>query len=134
MPVAPFTATPPLTFRGLPDSLASSHLEGSECCFIHADNPLSRSKPIFLNPLVKVGYNGSAYDAVHSPGSILSPLDIFTSLWANRLRRVATPWWKEWEVQRRILRWMRERGELERGGFCVVDEMQVVRGNGWGHV
>jgi hypothetical protein len=134
MPIAPFTSTPPLTFRGLPDSHASTPHEASECCLIHADNPLSHSKPILLNPLVRVGYNGSAYDAMHSPESILSPLEIFSSMWENRLRRLATPWWKEWDVQRRILKWMGEVGEVERGGFCVVDEMQVVLDNGWRHV
>jgi hypothetical protein len=67
MPISPFISTPPLRFRGLPDSLAASHLEASECCLIHADNPLSTSKPILLNSLVKVGYNGSAYDASPSP-------------------------------------------------------------------
>lgn len=44
-----------LTFRGIPDDLASLHLEGSECCLIHADNPLSHSKGVFLNPNVRVG-------------------------------------------------------------------------------
>src|SRR5438270_8111059 len=34
----PFYRDPPLSFRGIPDSLAIHHLEGSECCLIHADN------------------------------------------------------------------------------------------------
>ncbi|KAJ4289447.1 hypothetical protein N0V88_006927 [Collariella sp. IMI 366227] len=33
----------PLLFRGVPDSLAAKHVEGSECCLVHADNLLSGS-------------------------------------------------------------------------------------------
>ncbi len=33
----------PLLFRGIEDSLAELHLEASECCLIHADNPLSNA-------------------------------------------------------------------------------------------
>ncbi|BAE60536.1 unnamed protein product [Aspergillus oryzae RIB40] len=50
MDAAPFYQHPPLKFRGISDSLAKSHLEGSECCLIHADNPLSREKGVWLNP------------------------------------------------------------------------------------
>lgn len=135
MPIDPFISNPPLRFRGLTDSLASSHLEASECCLIHADNPLSASKPILLNPLVKVGYNGSAYDAVHSAESIMSPFRIFRAVWENRFRRWFTvTWWKDWDVQQRIMMWTKETGEKEKGEFCVVDEMQVIYEKGWRHV
>ncbi|KAB5580844.1 polysaccharide export protein [Coniochaeta sp. 2T2.1] len=52
----PFYANPPLQFRGIDDSLADLHLEGSECCLIHADNVLSRDpdKGVWLNPNVRV--------------------------------------------------------------------------------
>ena len=32
---SPFNAASPLRFRGIADSLATHHLEGSECCLIH---------------------------------------------------------------------------------------------------
>jgi hypothetical protein len=136
MPVGPFISETPLRFRGLPDSLAASHLEASECCLIHADNPLSASKGIFLNPNVKVGYNGSAYDAVHSPKSVLSPFQIYRAVWENRLRRwlFTTTWWTEFVVQKTIMKWTQETGGNEAGGFCTIDEMQVIYERGWKHV
>jgi hypothetical protein len=135
MPIAPFVSKAPLRFRGLTDSLAASHLEASECCLIHADNPLSASKGIFVNPNVKVGYNGSAYDAVNSPESALSPLQIYRATWQNRLQRWFTSgWWKEQEVQKRISAWTKATGNTEIGGFCSINEMQVIMEKGWKHV
>jgi hypothetical protein len=138
MPANSFTGIRGLQFRGIPDSLAASHLEASECCLIHADNPGSRSKGVFLNPAVRVGYNRAAYDAVHAPGggSWLSLKEVYVGLWWNRLARwVTTPWFEEWEVRGRIKRWERgEEGRRERGDFCVVDEMQIVVHNGWKHL
>lgn len=55
----------PLKFRGIPDSLAKAHLEGSECCLIHADNPLSAEKGVWVNPSVRVAYNSTTYAAVN---------------------------------------------------------------------
>ena len=56
-----------LPFRGIPDSLASHHLEGSECCLIHTDhftlNP--NHKGVYINPSVRVGYSTEAYNLVH---------------------------------------------------------------------
>lgn len=61
---------PPLKFRGLPDSLAKSHLEASECCLIHSDNPLRSTKGIFLNPNVRVSYNATTYSKVNGGGEV----------------------------------------------------------------
>ncbi|KAK4240508.1 glycosyltransferase [Achaetomium macrosporum] len=140
MPSSAFTGINGLRFRGIPDSLAASHLEGSECCLIHADNPASRTRGVFVNPTVRVGYKRKAYDAVHgaerSGGSWLSLGEIYFGLWRNRLARwFTTPWFKERRVRGRIERWKKEDGgREERGGFCVVDETQVVVHNGWKHV
>jgi hypothetical protein len=131
MPTDPFVSQNPLRFRGLPDSLAASHLEASECCLIHADNPLSISKPILLNPNVKVGYNGSAYDAVHSKESIMSPFQIYRAMWENRLRRWSSiSWLRDVKTRRSIMAWTKETGERERGGFCAINEMQVIMERG----
>ncbi|KAL9009951.1 MAG: hypothetical protein Q9173_005067 [Seirophora scorigena] len=62
---APFYHTPPLRFRGIPDSLARYHIEGSECCLVHADNPLTSIRGVWLNPNVRVGYSAEAYEEVH---------------------------------------------------------------------
>ena len=66
MDAAPFYAVPPLRFRGVPDSLAKAHVEGSECCLIHEDNAAVRAaKGVWLNPNVRVAYNATSYSAVN---------------------------------------------------------------------
>ncbi|KAF1913680.1 cryptococcal mannosyltransferase 1-domain-containing protein [Ampelomyces quisqualis] len=135
MPVDPFLSENPLRFRGLPDSLAASHLEASECCLIHADNPLSTSRPILLNPNVKVGYNRSAYDAVHSKDAIMSPFQIYRAMWENRMRRwLSMSWLRDANIQKSITAWTKVTGESERGGFCAINEMQIIMERGWKHV
>lgn len=93
MLAGPFLTDPPLRFRGIPDSLAQFHLEGSECYLIHADNPLSTHKGIYINPLVRVGYSDPAYAAVHPTSNWLSPVRILWGLWMNRLRRWTSSTW-----------------------------------------
>lgn len=136
MPAEPFYADPPLQFRGVPDSLAKSHVEGSECCLIHADNPLSKEKGVFLNPRVRVGYNGPAYAAVHPAQEWLSSWRILWSLWESRVRRVlTTPMFKEWTIHRRVSAWEgQDERNQEPGEFCLINEMQVLIANGWAHV
>jgi hypothetical protein len=137
MPAEPFVSTPPLRFRGISDSLAASHLEASECCLIHVDNPrIAEGKRAYVNPQVRVGYNGEAYDKIHSQGSMLSSWQIFRALWENRLRRwVTTPRLKEWRVWRSVDKWRKESEEhKEVGEHCIVNEMQVIIDNGWAHV
>lgn len=49
----------------IPDSLAQyHHLEASECCTIHYDNPLTSSLGVWINPAVRVAYSAMAYNAV----------------------------------------------------------------------
>lgn len=136
MPATPFTASPPLRFRGIPDSLAESHLEGSECCLLHADNPLSSQKGIYLNPLVRVGYSGPAYVAVNPILQWLTPRTILQGLWANRLRRwTDLTWIKEKIVQSRISHWVAlSEQNREPGPFCIINEMQILHPRGWNHV
>jgi hypothetical protein len=139
MPISPFlptsNTTPPLRFRAIPDSLATTHIEASECCLIHADNPLSIRKGVFLNPNVKVGYNGSSYDAVHSPDAILSPLQICRAVWKNRLLRWSTTtMFKKRVVRGRVGKWVMETKSWEKGGFCFINEMQILYERGWKHM
>ncbi|KAH8688674.1 cryptococcal mannosyltransferase 1-domain-containing protein [Phaeosphaeriaceae sp. PMI808] len=135
MPAEPFVSKPSLRLRGISDSLATSHLEGSECCLIHIDNPLRVEKRTYVNPQVRVGYSAEAYDAVHSQ-FLLSSWQILQALWENRIRRwVTSPWLKEWRVRRRVDKWrsMGENNE-EAGEICLINEMQVLVENGWTHV
>ncbi|KAF2421468.1 polysaccharide export protein [Tothia fuscella] len=136
MPAAVFGPPTNLHFRGVSDSLAKYHVEGSECCLIHADNPLSASLGVYINPRVRVGYNGPAYDSTHPKGSWVSLWQILIGLWQNRFRRwFTTPSLKELFKKRAVRRWsLEERGNHENGGFCLINEMQVLVENGWAHV
>ncbi|PLB53630.1 hypothetical protein P170DRAFT_371759 [Aspergillus steynii IBT 23096] len=135
MRASPFVAREnPLRFRGIHDSLAREHLEGSECCLIHADNPLSSLSGVYLNPRVRVGYHGAAYDAVHPGEQWLTSWKIWAGLWSNRLRRWGSVNRSRRETQKRVVSWEREHGQEERGAFCLIDEMQVLRPWGWAHV
>ncbi|KAF9888427.1 hypothetical protein FE257_008705 [Aspergillus nanangensis] len=136
MPAKPFMSNPPLEFRGVPDSLSAFHVEGSECCLIHADNPLSKERGVFVNPNVRVGYNGPAYAAVHPAQHWLSSWRIMWSIWESRVRRLFTsPILKEWLIHRRVGAWegLNEQN-VEPGEFCLINEMQVLITNGWAHV
>lgn len=136
MPVAPFLSKVPLRFRAIPDSLAQFHLEGSECCLIHADNPLSATKGVYLNPKVRVGYTDLAYAAVHPTATWIALHNIALALWENRIRRWTTsPFFHRWAIRRRITSWERhDETRFEHATFCLIDEMQVLVGNGWAHV
>jgi hypothetical protein len=143
----------PLRFRGVHDTLAHHHIEGSECCLIHADNRLSSDLGVWINPNVRVGYCHPdlhrpekakfafdwnvfkqmcqmSYDAVH-PGhgrSWVPPIRIALGLWENRLRRwVSWGSTTSWKVQKRLRNWEKEQlGNQESGEMCLVDEMHVI--------
>ncbi|KAH6670486.1 glycosyltransferase family 69 protein [Halenospora varia] len=170
---------PPLKFRGVSDSLAQEHIEGSECCLIHADNPLRPSKGVYLNPNVRVSYNATTYVKVNPQGPIPSLVlhdpEVIADLAKERKqgkgrRRGAWPEWGEmvggmWRVrmvrwgvrgrvwsenrivQGRVRAWEQKwRGigdsevegngeeKIENGKECLVNEMQVLYGNGWKHI
>lgn len=136
----PFYQPDPLTFRGIDDSLASHHLEGSECCLIHADNPLSTSKGVWLNPNVRVSYNPQA-DAVVRPatGSWPKREEKFWGLWQNRLARLTglpRRFFESHVVHTRLRSWQAETSinSKENGTYCLINEMQVLVSNGWAHV
>ena len=134
---SPFTALDPLSFRGIRDSLAALHLEASECCLIHIDNPLTPSKGVWLNPNVRVGYNSAAYDAVHrtTPWPPLS--EAWRGVWRSRITRwTTTEWFKRRMVRKRLEEWGREgdKSRFEAGEVCLINEMQVLVENGWAHV
>lgn len=139
----PFYATPPLHFRGIEDSLADLHLEGSECCLIHADNVLSRDpdKGVWLNPNVRVGYNVPVYQAVKG-GKFPGPVATVVGGWVNRWLRFKGQIQHNLElvtVQKRLAQWRSETptGELSRtevGVACLINEMQIMWQNGWKHL
>jgi hypothetical protein len=136
MPAEPFVSQPLLRFRGIHDSLANFHLEGSECCLVHVDNPLRDKKQIFVNPQVLVGYSGDAYRAIHLHQSLSSSWQIAKALWENRIRRWTTSQFlKDWVIRNRVKRWKTiSKDDNEPGALCLVNEMQILADNGWAHV
>lgn len=136
MPTEPFTSSSKLRFRGIPDSLAEHHLEGCECCLIHADNPLTKTRGVYLNPHVRVGYNSAAYKAVHpEQGAWVSTWQIFSGLWINRIMRWVSAPFDSLVVRKRVAAWEKEGiGRREPGEFCLINEMQVLVERGWAHV
>ena len=133
---APFYEPDPLEFRGIPDSLALQHVEGSECCLIHADNPLTPTQGVWLNPNVRVGYSPEAYAAVNSSAFWPSIGQRIVGMWRNRIWRwVTTTSFKESTIKRRLSAWTKPNAELsESGTHCLINEMQVLVENGWAHV
>jgi len=132
----PFYEPDPLQFRGVSDSLALQHVEGSECCLIHADNPLSPTQGVWLNPGVRVGYSPEAHAAVH-PGSYWpSIFGRIWGIWANRVWRWSTTSsFKEATIRQRLGKWKKGNAEaLEPGSQCLINEMQVLIESGWAHV
>lgn len=140
----PFYKNPSLRFRGVQDSLAQYHLEGSECCLIHADNSLSLTKGVWLNPKVRVSYNAEADSIVNSKrGKWPSKSEILEGIWCNRWARWTGFLYRYIErflVQIRVQRWRSEAlvvGKMEvheKGVYCLVNEMQVLKENGWAHI
>lgn len=139
----PFYNNPPLSFRGIPDSLARHHLEGSECCLIHADNNLSATRGVWLNPNVRVSYNPEANIVVNPENGIWpSKSDRLKGIWSNRWARWTRFRWRymEWYgVERRLRSWsaeMQQEGIMHstKGAHCMINEMQVLVENGWAHV
>lgn len=143
---APFYGPDPLRFRAVPDSLADLHLEASECCLVHADNPMSGQpdRGVWLNPNVRVGYSASAYKSVQGKHGATFPglFGTVAGAWANR--------WLGWRgklqqhlemntVLRRVKQWQEAtpRGEPQRtepGFACLVNEKQIMWMNGWKHL
>ncbi|RDL36723.1 uncharacterized protein BP5553_06075 [Venustampulla echinocandica] len=139
----PFYDDPPLRFRGIPDSLALHHLEGSECCLIHADNPLSATHGVWLNPNVRVSYNPEASKQVHpASGSWPGRRERLVGMWSNRLARwtrIPRRFVERYVVNRRVRVWRDEthrKGQDDNhdGTYCMINEMQVVVQNGWAHI
>lgn len=140
----PFYVSSPPRFRGIDDSLAAHHLEGSECCLIHADNPASRERGVWLNPNVRVSFNAAADEVVNprDGGAWPGVAAKVWGLWANRWVRLSRGLVREVKrrvVLRRIAQWEGEGREVgrenrEAGLHCLVNEMQVLVERGWAHV
>ncbi|KIW99782.1 uncharacterized protein Z518_10710 [Rhinocladiella mackenziei CBS 650.93] len=134
-----------LRFRALSDSLASKHLEASECCLIHTDMTAMNlgRRGIYINPAVRVGYTISAYNLTHAgpEETFVSSTDYVRGVWLNRLKRnvIGKVTKQMKEVTRKMERWKKEgENSLERreenGELCIIDEQHILIWNGWKHV
>ena len=132
-------------FRGVDDSLAEKHVEGSECCLVHSDAETiweGASRGVWINPNVRVGYSGVAMEAVNKDSGWPSAVGKVNGVWAMRWQWAfgGIGRWRERERLRgRVVEWQSEgpkRNEtrIERGTWCLKDEMQVLVKNGWAHV
>ena len=132
----PFYEPNPLQFRGVPDSLAVQHVEGSECCLIHADNPLTGTRGVWVNPDVRVGYSPEAYAGVHPGAYWPSVFGRVWGVWKNRVGRwTSTSKLKDRTIESRLRAWEQGGRDLsEPGRHCLINEMQVLVENGWAHV
>lgn len=144
MKAAPFYNAPSLRFRGISDSLASYHLEGSECCLIHADNNgPSTGNGVWVNPNVRVGYTGKTYKAVNPVDQVWPESgEKIIGMWRNRWQRFVAGPKRRLEastVRKRVREWKsaeddkdhKEHGEAE---HCLINEMQVLESAGWRHL
>lgn len=127
-----------LSFRAISDDLGAKHLEGSECCLIHTDNPMSQTKGVWINPDVRVGYRGTTYDSVNPSGrnSWLSSFSIARGSWENVVRRwTSSPTNTDRMLSQRVADWQAEHpGRRESGRACLIDETQILIFNGWTHI
>lgn len=139
----------PLRFRGIPDSLAQYHVEASECCVVHYDNPLSSTKGVYINPAVRVAYSAEAYQAIASfpsnskDGSIDNggaaeanwPTD-YELQWGYWKSKWIWWWTRDWastiKVWVRIKKWRKKYPGVEEPALsCASDLAMVLTGNGW---
>ena len=101
---APFLQPSTLHFRGVSDSLAEWHVEGSECCLIHYDNP-APDKGVWLNPNVRVAYRAKGWELVRQgvgwPGK-------WNRMWGRivgfEMALLRLPW-GDGKVVRRVQEW-----------------------------
>ena len=129
----------PLVFRGIPDSLAQYHVEASECCLIHYDNPLSAPNGVYINPAVRVAYSAPAYAAVSSTRNGDRPKNEWPTkselFWGHWKRRWL--WWARLpasaiKIWWRIKRWRSRYPNIDEPGLaCASDLAMVLKSNGW---
>ena len=132
----PFYEPDPLLFRGISDDLAMQHVEASECCLIHIDNPLTPTQGVWLNPDVRVGYSPESYAKVHFDSQWPGIIRKIFGLWHNRIWCWTTTTILKTSIMKtRLAAWAKgnpDKSEL--GKVCLINEMQVLVENGWAHV
>ncbi|KAI9770182.1 MAG: hypothetical protein M1839_003248 [Geoglossum umbratile] len=118
----------PLQFRTIPRSLAEYHIEASESCLVHYDNPLTPQKGVFINPNVRVGYSQEAYKAVAQGAGGVWP----TSFEEWGILKSHSIWWmKGWVhtvvVNSRIRKWQRKHPSAAEAGLACCSDLAMVK-------
>jgi hypothetical protein len=93
---------------------------------------------VFVNPLVRISYTPAAHDAQNSFGQAIRErlLGQFIA-WAYDIRDFCLGFRLNWYVKRRrenIRNWEKKHGQEEVGGFCLIDQMQILTPWGWAHI
>ncbi|KAH6888372.1 cryptococcal mannosyltransferase 1-domain-containing protein [Coprinopsis sp. MPI-PUGE-AT-0042] len=113
------------------DAKPFHHVEASECCLIHADNPESKRKGVWVNPHVRVAYHEDAYLLMRNWPTLK---DKVTGAWFNfRNDFSGMPYPKEW-ITNAVKNWLEEdatREGSEPGLFCLEDQMQILTAQSW---
>jgi Cryptococcal mannosyltransferase 1 len=121
----------PLRFRAIDDSFAQRHVEASECCLIHVDNPETTRRGVWVNPQVRVAYHEDAYLQMKSWPTAM---DRLFGAWLNfRNDITGMPWPKSW-ITGAVKEWLEEdptRRGSEPGLFCLEDQMQILNAQSW---
>lgn len=131
----------PLRFRGISDTLAQCHVEASECCTVHYDNPLTSSLGVWINPAVRVAYSAAAYNAISAaqtgnhnsmwPTSSELRWGYWSSKWIWWLRDPGSSL-SVWKTRYRIRQWQQGHPrEHEPALCCASDLAMVLTSNGW---
>ena len=129
---APFYGDSPLEFRALDDKLAGRHVEASETCLVHADNPVA-AKGVWMNPLVRVASSVKHYQALKA--SFPSWSTAVAGSWTNRISRVTKQLSfgsKDGDIRSRVREWSKQvpKGNPERyepGVACLTDDVKIVK-------
>lgn len=102
-----------LSYRGIEDSLAEIHVEGSECCLVWADMEANGDAEagIWVNPAVRVGYVKKAYEDTHFGihQDFISGAVYVKGVWRNRLIRWFGGGMQQAQiVKKRVAQWKKE--------------------------
>ncbi|TGZ81905.1 hypothetical protein EX30DRAFT_318527 [Ascodesmis nigricans] len=122
---APFLPPTNLRFRSIDDSLAWYHVDASERCLIHYDNPDTPYKGVWLNPRVRVAYSETMWARVKE-----MPLEGWRRpkwIVKGEDNKAKLPRSNE-AVESRVREW----GQKENAVECLVEGVQVAVWDGNG--
>ena len=112
--------------------LSQYHVEASECCIKHYNNPLFSCHGVWINFAVRVVYSAAAYNAVSGSENRPTKAELRWGVW-----------WSRWfwcfrdpesllKTRYRTRQWRKHNLEIEEPGVaCVSDLAMVLTENRW---